>query len=503
MFNNIRLNPEYIFTKNFSNDGLKHKIVNGSLAMLISQGISFGMSMVNTLVLARLLVPEDFGIIGMVTVFINFLLMFKDAGLSTATIQNEEIHEKQISTLFWINSLISICLGVIVLIASPLVSYFYKRPELTAVTAVLSFSFILQGFSVQHNALLQRHLKFSAIAITDIAAQITSIAVAVVMAALGMRYWALVGGTITKVLILLILTFYMCPWKPGKISRGTGARRMLKFGGHLTLSYFFGYMTTNLDSLLIGRFIGAGPLGIYSRAFTLLMQPLTQIRAPLTNLSLPVLSSLKNDHLRYNNFFGKLLDISISLAMPVSVYCFIESEFLIKLLLGHKWIEAVPVFRILSLGGVFVALSAAPGVVMLSHGYSGRYLNLNITTSVITTLSFIAGIFFGIKGVAASYSAASFLKMIPLLIFGFRGTPVKLKMVFMSMGGPLLSALAAGSLAYVFSLVNPDDKIIKHIFIACIFIFVYIFLTILRKETRKTALSILESVVLNLKRTNS
>jgi O-antigen/teichoic acid export membrane protein len=482
---NLRLNPSDIFRNDFQGQELRHTVVTGSLALLLSQGMSFGLSIFNTLVLARLLTPSDFGIIGMVTVFINFLIMFKDAGLSTATIQNEKIDNGQISTLFWINSLISLALGLAILISAPLVAAFYKKPELTAVTAVLSVSFIIQGFSIQHNALLQRHLKFSALAVNEIIAQLSSIAVAIAMASLGFRYWALVGGIFARTFMQLLLTFYFCPWTPSKMQKGTGIRNMLKFGGHLTGSYFIGYLSRNLDSLLIGRFIGAGPLGLYSRAFTLLMQPLTQISGPLSSLSLPVLSSLKNDPARYQSYYRKLLDITISLALPVSVYCFLEGEFLIRVLLGQKWMDAVPVFKILSVAGIFVAISSAPGLVMLSHGFSKRYFRLNIITSVITSVSLIAGVSFGIKGVAIAYTIASFLKMIPLILYSFRETPIKL---------PLFAASIAGISTYFFVIFYSNDTITKHILTGLTFFIIYIALTSLRPKTRDTLQSILKSI---------
>jgi O-antigen/teichoic acid export membrane protein len=495
VLNNLRLKPSDIFNNDFQSQGLRHTVVRGSLALVFSQGMGFGLSMLNTLILARLLMPSDFGIIGMVTVFINFLEMFKDAGLSVATIQNERINKQQISALFWINAIISLVLGITILVASPVVAIFYKKPELTAVTAVLSISFIMQGLSIQHFALLQRHLKFTSMAMADIISQIGSIAVAIVMALFGFRYWALVGATLARTIIRILVIFYFCPWSPGKMEKGTGVRNMLKFGGHLTISNFVGYLSRNLDSILIGRFIGAAPLGIYSRAYTLLMQPLTQIRAPLTTQSLPVLSSLKNDPIRYQSYFSKLLDISISLAMPVSVYCFLESEFLIRILLGQKWMDAVPVFKILAIAGIFVATSGAPGMVMLSHGFSKRYLRLTIIISLIVSASFIIGLPFGIKGVAVGYTIANFLIMIPLIYYGFKDTPIKIRLIFESILGPLISTSVAGLSTYLFIIIFSGETFFKHILTGLIFFVIYISLTLLRSKTRDTIRSIWDSII--------
>lgn len=494
MLNNLRLNPTIIFNNDFQSQELKHTVIKGSLALLLSQGMSFGLSTINTLVLARLLTPADFGIIGMVTVIINFVGMFKDAGLSTATVQIDKIEKNQISTLFWINTFISLALGFTILLSSPLVALFYKKPELTAVTAILSFSFIIQGFTIQHNALLQRHLNFTILAINEIIGQLIMMVVAIAMAYFGFRYWALVGGTVARSVVLLLLTFYSCPWIPGKMQKGTDVRNMLKFGGHLTGSNFINYLSRNLDSLLIGKFIGAEPLGLYSRAFTLLMQPLVQVRAPLTTLSLPVLSSLKKDPVRYLSFFQKLVDISISLSLPVSVYCFLESEFLIRILLGPQWMDAESVFKILSIAGFFIALSVSPGLVMLSYGFSKRYLRLNVLTALITSVSFVAGIPFGIKGVSIAYAVSSALTMIPLIYYSFRDTPIKMKLIFESISGPVFASLVAGISTYIFIQNYSKDDMSKHIIICLIFLITYITVTILRPKTRNSIKSIWESI---------
>ncbi|WP_430934253.1 lipopolysaccharide biosynthesis protein [Saccharicrinis sp. 156] len=497
VLNKLRLKPFEVFDSGFDKNGLKKAAVKGSMALMISQGSSFGLSLLNTIVLARLLSPSDFGIVGMVTVFINFMVLFKDAGLSTATIQQDTISRDLISNLFWFNCLISIGLGVVIILSSPLVATFYNEPELTLVTSAISISFIVQGLTIQHNALLQRHLKFTSIAIVDIIAHVSSLVVAIVMAYGGYRYWAIIGGGIARAFTMLFLTIYVCPWVPGKLVRGTGVKKMMMFGGHITGSYIVGYIARNLDKVLIGKVIGAAALGVYTRAFTLLTQPLAQIRGPLTTLSMPVMCNLKNDPDRYRNYFRQLLDISISLTLPITIYCFLESEFLINTLLGPKWQDAIPIFKVLSIGGIFVAISGAPGLVMLSQGLSKRYMNLTFVTISITSVAFLVGVNFGATGVAGAYSAASFLNMIPLIYFGFKDTPVRVRLVLESIAGPLFAGLIAGILGYLSMELKFNNENLGHIFTAVIFFAIYAFFTLLRRKTRITLIAIKNSVFAN------
>lgn len=493
MLKKHRIDPSIIFENHKQEGEFRDTVVRGSLATGLSQGIAMGFTIISAVVLARLLTPDDFGLIGMVTVVVNFLFIFKDIGLSDATIQKEEITRSQISTLFWINTLISLTLGGILAASGSLVSRFYERSELTAIMAVLAITFVVEGLTIQHTALLRRHLRFTSVAIADITSRGAFLVTAIILALNGFSYWSLVGGHIVRTLVLLSLIIYFCPWIPGRMQRGTGVRNMMKFGGHLTVGNLLSYLARNLDGILIGRMFGAVPLGLYNKAYHLLMQPISQIRLPLIHLALPVLSSLKNEPERYRNYFRKLLDISMSLAVPVAIYCFIESEFVIRLVLGPQWLEATQVFRILAIGGIFVSASFLPGLALLSHGFSKKYMKLMIATSAIQSVSFVAGSPFGINGIAVAYTVSSLLMLIPMVIMSFKDTFVTSRMFFSTIMWPLLAAFAAGGMLYGLYQILPPDNTFKHLLIAVIYFIVYTGFTLLRKDTRHTLLGIWES----------
>ncbi|HRS95024.1 MAG TPA: oligosaccharide flippase family protein, partial [Candidatus Latescibacteria bacterium] len=183
------LDPATLFESAGLTENLAQKSVRGGVTTMTSQAIKFVLGTAGTVVLARLLTPADYGLVGMVTVVINFAAMFKDAGLSLATVQRDRITREQISTLFWINVLISAVLGLCVLASAPLISWFYGKPELTAVTVALSFSFIISGLTIQHQALLQRHMRFGALATMQIMAQVLYLIVTIGLAWMGWRYW--------------------------------------------------------------------------------------------------------------------------------------------------------------------------------------------------------------------------------------------------------------------------------------------------------------------------
>ena len=451
-----------------------------------AQGVQFVLRTVRTIILARLLTPGDFGIITMVVVVINFAQMFKDAGLSMATVQREEISHNQISTLFWINVFISVVLGICVLCCSPLVAKFYGRGQLTAVTAALSISFIVSGLSIQHAALLRRHMQFGSLAIVSIFAQIISLIITIILALYGLRYWALVFGMIVTAFVTVGLTFFFCPWVPGKFHRVSGVMDMLKFGGHLTAHNFIGYFARNADNILIGKYIDVDALGLYTKAYSLFMLPVSQIRQPITQVFMPVLSSLKKQPERYIKYYQRLIDIMASLIIPIAIYCIIEADFLIRILLGNQWIGAVPVFRILSICGVIQSISGTRGLVMLSHGFSRKTLIFGSVNGCLIVISFIIGLPFGITGVASAYTLTQMIVLVPSLFYCFSGTPVPVLLFLKTLFLPtLISTLSAG-VAFAVSRTCIFNSTTSHLVFGGVFALTYLMISGFRRTMRET-----------------
>ncbi len=412
----------FLIEKIDSSSDLGRKSVRGGVITLSSQGVLFALRMISTVVLARLLSPEDFGLITMVSVVVNFALMFKDAGLSMATVQKHEITHEQVSTLFWINVAICLVLALCVLAAAPVVSWFYGKPELTAVTAVLSISFVISGLTVQHQALQQRHMRFGEIACVQIVAQLLTLLVTVIFAIFGWRYWSLVFGTLTQAFTSSVLTFLFCPWIPGLMKRGTGVREMLIFGGHLTAFSFVNYFARNTDNLLIGKYVGASELGLYSKAYQVVYLPLVNVRNPLNAIAFPVLSKIRTDPERFCRYYRKLVFAMAFLSMPLMAFCIMFPYELINLLFGERWLEMKTVFRLLAIAGFFQTVIGTRGMILLACGRSDLYLKFGTIGAILTVAGFIIGLNWGITGVAASYIITSYLPQYHMFAIAFRIT---------------------------------------------------------------------------------
>jgi len=430
----------------------------------------------------------------MAMIVLNFVQMFKDAGLSMATVQQENISHHQVSTLFWLNALISALIAIVVLLGAPLLSLFFKRPELTNVTVALAATIFVSGLAIQHQALLRRHMRFQALAFTQIAALLVNLIISIVLALLGFRYWALVVGAIAHSTVETFLAFYFCPWVPGKMQKGTGVRGMLKFGGHLTGFNFVNYFARNADNLLVGKFIGTEALGFYSKAYQMLMLPLNHIRLPLDQVALPALSSLRDDPERYARYYQRLLEVSALVIIPLTLYCALEADFLITFLLGPKWIGTVAVFRILALAGLVQSVAKTRGVVLISHGYSVRYFYWGLINATLTVFSFIVGLPYGIEGVAIAYTIENYVILLPSLAYCFHGTPVTIALFFRSSLPPLFTAMPAIAVILLVRKLQSGYSIFWHGLFFCIFFGSYLLFSWRRRSVRDSIALILSGL---------
>ena len=249
----------------------------------------------STAILARLILPEYFGLVMMVTAVTAVADQFRDLGLSTVTVQRKEISHQEVSNLFWINALAGTLIALVVCALSPLVSAYYHDPRLTIITCVLASNFVFGGLMVQHQALLARVLKLGHSATVRVLASVISTVVAVLLAWKGFGYWALVWREVLRC-GLLALGMWLCfPWIPGLPCRQTDVRALLGFGAHLSVANIVLSVGGGADRFLIGRFWGAGPVAIYRQAYQLLVLPIEQLVSPVYQVTQPGLSMLQTD----------------------------------------------------------------------------------------------------------------------------------------------------------------------------------------------------------------
>jgi PST family polysaccharide transporter len=450
---------DYFDTSHLKN-GFKARCVRGSVITTFGQAARFVIQTCSTIVLARLLTPQDYGLVAMVVAVTEFMLSFKDLGLSAATIQKAETNQDQISMLFWINVTFCTIAMLVTVALAPVLAWFYKEPRLTGIAMVLSISFLFLGLGIQHQALLRRQMNFAAVVTRDIASMLVGTALAIILAWCGTAYWALVAMQVGSAATGTILLWSVCKWRPSSPVRGSGVRSMVHFGMSVTGFQIINYFARNMDKILLGRFHGSYVTGLYSRAYSLFMLPISQIRAPLTAVAMPALSRLQNEPREFAKYYYKLVFVLAFITMPLMGFLFVCSESLIRLLLGEKWMDANAIFKILAVAGFIQAVETTRGLNLVSLGFSKRYFKVGVFVSISFVLSFIIGIPWGACGVALAYTVSQYLIMIPSLWYSFRHTPVSVLGFFKTISGPVITSITATAimfLAYEFLLAGRSD----------------------------------------------
>jgi PST family polysaccharide transporter len=394
---------------------LKRRSAMGAAMTMGGQGSKFILQFGSQVILARLLLPTDFGLLAMVGPLVAAALLLTDLGLSAATIQRPTINQIELSSLFWLNVLIGCFLAGLAVAAAPLAAVFYATPAVTPVMMTMAIALLLSSLSAQHLALLNRRMRFGAIAMIEVGALAAGVAVGVGAALAGFGYWSLVAMQVTNGAATLIMAWFFSRWKPSRPGISRDALHLLRFGGTVTGYNLLGYLITNLDNILIGARFGAGPLGIYDRAYKLMFQPLWQMTAPAARVAVPLLSRLSHDDAEYRGTYLAMLGGVLTLTTPGILCAIVFAHPVILVLLGERWLQSAPTFAWLGVAALSLQLRQAASWLFVSQGRANEQLKWGGIGSAAVIVGYLIGIFWGPKGVAMSAAISSAVVQIPLM----------------------------------------------------------------------------------------
>jgi O-antigen/teichoic acid export membrane protein len=412
---------------------IRQRTVSSGFVTLAAQGANFALNVLSTVILARLLNPHDFGLLAMVSTIMGFLVIFTDAGLSTATIQRDGITQAQVSNLFWINVAVGGMMALLMAASAPVIAWFYGQPDLIGITIWLSATFLITGSIVQHQALLLRQMRYKALAVIDVGSNAVGLPVGVWMALTGCGYWSLVGMYLTTQIVRLALIWTISSWRPLWPKRQSGTRPLLKFGVAMTAGYALKVLTRSVDSVLVGWRYGADAVGLYSRALSLLFRPMEQLLRPVGSVLFPALARLQNEPERYRRVFLQLFEATALVSFVSTGLFFALSHPITLVLLGPKWEQAAVIFRGFTLAALCVPLAEPISWLLMSLGRSQDFLKWNSAYAAITIASFVIGLPFGPVGVAFAFSIGGLLVALPILYYmAGRTGPVRTKDLWLS-----------------------------------------------------------------------
>ncbi len=389
--------------------GLKEKTIK-SLgwsfgARIFRQGVSF----VITVILARLLTPDDFGLVGMVTVFTGFATIFGELGLSAALIQKQDIDDNHYSSAFWLNIASGILLTLILIGLSPFIAKFYNKPQLQPIIAVLSLNYIISSLSIVQGAIYKKEMNFKILSLSESISVVVSGVVGISLALRGYGVWSLVFQMTTFTFVNTIFLWFFSSWKPKFVFSLEAIKDIFNFSANVTGFNIVNYFARNMDYLLIGKFLGSEALGFYTLAYKLMMYPLQNITRVISSIMFPAFSSIQNDLKKVRNVYLKMIKAISLITFPMMFGLFAVAPEFINIVYGPKWEPVVLLIRILCVCGMVQSITSPVGNIILSQGKSGLYLKLGILGSIIVVPAVVLGLKWGIWGVALFYTLENFL----------------------------------------------------------------------------------------------
>lgn len=404
---------------------LRRRVTRGALHTGAAQAVRMATQFGSAVLLSRLLAPPDIGLMAMAWPIFAFALLFQELGLTQAVVQKATITYGELNTLFWINLSASAVLGLALAAAGPLATAFYADGRAGLLTSAMSLSVLIAGLGAQPGAILNRRMAFGQLALIDAAGAVAGLAVSVAWALVAPNYWALYAGLIANTLFTTAGQWRAAAWTPSRPRLTGGWRDLLQFGAGLTGFNIANFFARNLGSILIGRYQGNAALGLYDRAYKLLLFPLQQINGPLARVSVPALARLVEEPDRYRNAYLRTLTQALLLSLPGVAFMTAMAGDLIPALLGEKWREVAPIFAALGFAGFLQPLNNTAGWLFMSQGRAQEYMRWGFVTAVTAIAAFVAGLPFGPFGVAAAYAASEYVRTPMLWWYIGRRGPVR------------------------------------------------------------------------------
>lgn len=400
------------------------------------------------MITARLLTPADFGKVAMIMGVVGVIGIFRDLGLTAATVHTPAIDHAQVNTLFWINALAGLAITGVGIALAPVVAALYHDDSLLPLCMALALGFVINSLCAQHGALLQRRLEFVTLARLQLIGAAVNGALAALMALSGFGIWALIWPLLASNLLVTLLHWQACRWRPSRPAYDRSAKPMIHFGKNLILFGLLDFVAHNLHNVMLGRYAGAAQVGYYNRAFNLLQMLTGYVQEPASRVTSPLLSRLRHDPEAFRRQYLGVVRIIAYLMSLIAMLVFLCAPELVQILFGAQWHASVEVLQILALGALPQALCATTGWIYLSNNDTVRMMRWGAMGWGWMLVCLAVGLFFGIRGVACAYTVGVTTLLYPCLAYAFKGTAFRTMDVLRMLPAPVLAALIGASLSY-------------------------------------------------------
>jgi PST family polysaccharide transporter len=402
-----------------------------------------------TVVLARLLSPKEYGLLGMVLVFTGFANAVADVGLGASIVQRSTVSDRHLNSVFWLNAVTSMVLTAVFALAAPLIARFYQEPQLRMLTVVLALNFFLSSLNIVQVALLDKALNFRTKFWIESASSVASGVVALVLALNGAGVWSLVGQTLTQTTSRVLLMWAQSSWRPAMSFDFSAIRELMRFSGHLAGFMTVIYWSQNVDKLVIGRWIGSSALGIYSLADKLMRLPLANVSDVTTTVMFPALSSIQDDIGAVQRAYLRGTRMIALITFPMMIALCVLAEPAILVVYGNKWRASIVILQLLSFAGLAQSTYNTAGWIFLSQGRTDILFRLGIYSVAVRAIGVLIGTHWGLMGVAWAYVLGGYL-FIWYPTWSSAGRIVNLSFIALlrNVAGPFACAAAMGTVLW-------------------------------------------------------
>jgi O-antigen/teichoic acid export membrane protein len=420
---------------------LQKSVISGMRYSGLGTIVQYSFQLIVSIIMARLLAPEIFGLMAMATVFTGINNIFADFGTRDAIIRHEKVDRDFLSSIFWFNTFISGLFFGVMVILSGSIAEFYGYPIIRQIINLLSLNILFSATSIVPKAILMRDMNFRALFLVALITPPISGGVGIYLAVQGFGIWSLVFQQMIAVLVRSILVWFLVGWSPKILFKLDHIREIFSYSSFLIFTKIANYFTKQGDLFLIGRFLGAAPLGIYSKGYGLLTTPLKMINGTIIPVVFSAISKIQEQVSKLQKAFLSASKNMAIIYLPLLVGSIFLAEPFILLLLGDKWVDVVPLVPIFTLNLLFVAQSSIASHFLKALGETKKLFIMTMVTSVVMIISFIIGLQWGIKGVAINYCLAIIFEYFLFTTTAIRLIDLSLLKIFLNLKEVIFNAL--------------------------------------------------------------
>ncbi len=437
-------------------DDLRGRTLTGLGWSGLQQAMQQGLKFVFTILLVRLLTPEDFGQVGMILVFAGFAQLFSEMGLGSAVVQRKDLRPEHLNSVFWANVVSGVVLALFFAAMARPIALFYELPSLELMTQVISMSFVIGSLRVVQYSLVLRSMNFRKLALVEILAVSLSGILAVSMALAGYGIWSLVGQILALSLCTTVLLWLVGDWHPAFCFRFRALRELFSFSFNLMGFSLLNYTVTRAGHLMIGKFIGAPALGIYSRADQLMLIPVTQVSGVISRVMFPALSAIQDQVERIKQIYLRAIRTIALLTFPLMLGLMVTARPFVIVVLGEQWSEVIPLLQVFCLAGITQSVGTTVGWIYTSQGRTDIMMRWGLFAGVVRIIAITIGLRWGILGVAVAWVASGYLFLwYPSWAIAGRLIDLRFSEMVHALAGTFLCAFGMAGTVYLLGLAVP------------------------------------------------